>query len=121
MRSLHADLVADSCAVLRRFGPTSFRLYESLQLGLIPIYLWERYSWLPYQELIDWNDIAIVVNRPFIRDLDRLVRDAPVAAMQQKIHQVRHMFTYQYVAQYIVRVLTEAEFFHHEPANPVAR
>ena len=96
----------------RGYGPTSFRLYESLQLGLIPIYVWERFYWLPYQELIDWKQIAIVVGRPFVRSVDRMVREAPVAAMQQKILQVRHMFTYQYTSQYIVRVLAEADLFH---------
>ena len=104
----------------RGYGPTSFRLYESLQLGLIPIYVWERFSWLPYQELIDWDDIAIIVGRPFIRSIDRLVRDAPVAAMRQKILQVRHMFTYQYTAEYIVRILKEADLFSEKAADPVA-
>ena len=95
----------------RGYGATSFRLYEALQLGSIPIYVWDRSYWLPYQELIDWNEIAIVVARPFIKSIDRMVRDAPVAAMQQKISQVRHMFTYQYTAEYIARVVIEADLF----------
>jgi phage baseplate assembly protein W len=32
----------------RGVGPTSFRLYEAIQLGLVPIYVWEGVRWLPY-------------------------------------------------------------------------
>lgn len=32
----------------RGTGPTSFRLYESLQMGLVPIYVHDGQPWLPY-------------------------------------------------------------------------
>lgn len=32
----------------RGLGRTSFRLFETMHLGLIPIYVWDDYEWLPY-------------------------------------------------------------------------
>jgi hypothetical protein len=45
----------------RGFGPTSYRLYESFQTRSIPIYIWDYKRWLPWQDSIDWEKIAIIV------------------------------------------------------------
>ena len=33
----------------RGFGRTSFRLVECIQMGLIPVYLWDDHEWAPYR------------------------------------------------------------------------
>ena len=49
----------------RGFGRTSFRLYEAIQMGLIPIYLWDDDEWLPYR-----NSPASVKNFGFSIHID---------------------------------------------------
>lgn len=46
-------LMHESALVLapRGFGPTSFRLFEALQMGRVPVYLWQDVEWLPYRRL----------------------------------------------------------------------
>lgn len=44
----------------RGYGVTSFRLYEALHCGAVPIYVSDVH-WLPYTEFIDWDRIAIIV------------------------------------------------------------
>jgi hypothetical protein len=40
----------------RGVGPTSFRLYEVLQMGLVPIYVWSDTRWLPYAPYVSAAD-----------------------------------------------------------------
>ncbi len=42
----------------RGYGRTSFRLYEAFQFDCIPVYITDI-LYLPYTEVIDWNDYAI--------------------------------------------------------------
>ena len=40
----------------RGFGPTSFRLYEAIQMGTIPVYIAEKNEHvLPFANKIDWK------------------------------------------------------------------
>ena len=45
----------------RGFGPTSFRLYESIQMGSIPIYISDEFI-LPYSNIIDWDKLSLLIN-----------------------------------------------------------
>lgn len=50
----------------RGTGPTSFRLYESLQLGLVPVYVHSGQPWLPYLrpgESWQWQDQMSATNQ----------------------------------------------------------
>ena len=41
----------------RGYGPTSFRLYESIEMQSIPIYISDEFI-LPYSNIIDWENFA---------------------------------------------------------------
>jgi hypothetical protein len=43
----------------RGYGATSYRLYESIQLGSIPVYVSDRHL-LPWSDEIDWSDFCVV-------------------------------------------------------------
>lgn len=45
----------------RGFGRNSFRLMEALQLGLVPIYIYDDIPWLPYYDSLRWGDFSLVV------------------------------------------------------------
>ncbi|MCK9273205.1 exostosin family protein, partial [Candidatus Gracilibacteria bacterium] len=42
-------------------GPTSFRLYEAMQLGSIPVYVYNK-KWLPYEEELNWLNLCILIH-----------------------------------------------------------
>lgn len=86
----------------RGFGTTSFRLYETMQLGTLPIYVWEGEAWLPYSNVIDWSKFALVVGSHEQADLPRKIETANVAQMLDTLSRVKHMFTYNYTIQYIL-------------------
>jgi len=45
----------------RGYGATSYRLYEAMQLGAIPVYLSDKHL-LPWSDEIDWNSFSIVIH-----------------------------------------------------------
>ena len=55
---LYAALSVFSLAP-RGYGKTSFRLYEVMGLGSIPVYIYDE-SWLPYQDVIDWAEFCVL-------------------------------------------------------------
>ncbi len=91
----------------RGYGPTSFRLYETLQLGTIPIYVWEEEKWLPFEDLIDWNEIAIIVESRDIDSIAAKIAEADLPRMQAALAKHSHMFTYDFTVQYILKRLGE--------------
>jgi len=44
----------------RGYGPTSFRLYETIQMGCIPIFISDEF-WLPFEEYIDWKKLSLLI------------------------------------------------------------
>lgn len=87
----------------RPFAPCS----QVIQLGSIPIYLWETQKWLPYQELVDWNSFALVLHSSQLDSLEERVKEAQAryGEYQAALHRVQHMFTYRYAARYIAQYM----------------
>lgn len=54
----------------RGYGATSYRLYESMQLGAIPIYVSDKH-FLPWSDELDWSQFSILV-RP--HEIDNIVQ-----------------------------------------------
>ncbi len=90
----------------RGFGPTSFRLYETLQLGTIPIYVWEGEKWLAFEDRVNWDDIAIVVESHDIDQIGSRIAKADVDSMRAAVAEHRHLFTYDFTIQYILDSVT---------------
>ena len=61
----------------RGYGRNSFRLTETLQLGLIPIYVYDDVCWLPYYDSINWSSFSLVVrlDRTNYRQVAAQIRD----------------------------------------------
>lgn len=69
-------------------------MYEALQLLAVPVYIWVDDKTLPYEELINWNEIAIVLNGGELRHLREHINDFDVGRAQKLIKQYRcHSWT----------------------------
>jgi hypothetical protein len=58
----------------RGFGPASFRLYESLEFGSIPIYVSDDFH-LPYRDIIDWEKLCLLIKLDEINTIEKKVND----------------------------------------------
>tara|TARA_A100001015_G_scaffold221532_1_gene249346 strand:+ start:2368 stop:3249 length:882 start_codon:yes stop_codon:yes gene_type:complete len=65
-RKLTSQSVFTLCP--RGYGPTSFRLYESINLGSIPIYISDNFL-LPFQDKIEWEKLALLIK---LEDIDSI-------------------------------------------------
>jgi len=83
----------------RGFGRTSFNLVESIQIGVVPIYVWDDVEWLPYRgsEAADWDNFAVSVNANEVHTIpDRLTQlRSTIEEKREKLRKLRDShFTY---------------------------
>jgi hypothetical protein len=58
----------------RGYGKQSYRFYETLQLGSIPVYIYDNDPYLPFSDEIDYNSFCVVLNIDKIDDLKGILK-----------------------------------------------
>ena len=94
----------------RGWGHDSFRRWEALQLGTIPVYVYDSAEpWLPYAELLDWEKLSLNVaaeDSSKIADWVRALENTGmVPIMHQYIKDCHSFFTYEFMLEYIIHDL----------------
>ena len=56
----------------RGYGPASFRLYESIELGTIPVYISDEFV-LPFQDEINWKKFSVIIKKSKIGKLPKIL------------------------------------------------
>lgn len=90
----------------RGFGRSSFRFFECLKLGSVPIYIWDDKCWLPFQDVIDYNKLCININISELSKLDVILRSIDKNSYNEMIEYGRlisHKFTFEGISQEIVK------------------
>jgi hypothetical protein len=84
----------------RGYGETSYRLYEAIKLGSVPVYTSDT-LWLPLQELMNWTEVAVLDTTCDPAAVAVAAAAAPAEQMAARLPQVAGMFTYNFVVNYI--------------------
>ena len=98
----------------RGFGRTSFRLAEIIQIGRIPVYIYDDEPWLPYAgTYISFEQFGYVLGPKNNQDIARalMLDGRNVTELRRKLLQVksvRHHYTYE-------GVLSQLEMFFSDP------
>jgi hypothetical protein len=74
----------------RGYGATSYRLYEAMQLGSIPVYLSDKHL-LPWSEEIDWSEFCVVVSPENIQNIPQMtlgITESKARKMQEKLTKI---------------------------------
>jgi hypothetical protein len=58
----------------RGYGKQSFRFYETLQLGSIPVYIYDDMPYLPFSNELNYNSFCIVLDVKNIQNLKDILR-----------------------------------------------
>ena len=98
-QKLFIDVTARSRFTLcpRGYGATSYRLYEAMQLGSIPVYISDKHM-LPWSDEIDWNSICVGYESQSDGNYDILdhflknLTESDVRKMQQKIKEIYSLY-----------------------------
>lgn len=94
----------------RGYGYTSFRIYEAIAGNSIPIYIWEDKKILPYSDIINWDDIAVIINSNEISELPSILEKINIEEKINNIAKVKHMFTFNFMCDYIKTKIEKQRF-----------
>jgi len=94
----------------RGYGPSSFRLYEAMQLKSVPVYVSDRH-YLPWVNDINWKDICILIKEneiDTIEDVLNSIDDKQYINMLDNINQIYNdYFTLDSVCRKILRKVND--------------
>lgn len=90
----------------RGYGYTSFRIYEAILAGSIPVYIWEDKKVLPFEDELDWNEFCIIVQSNKINDIPELLKKVDIEKYQRKIKKIQDKFTIPETFNYIKRKIS---------------
>lgn len=91
-------------------GKTSFRLYESLMLGSIPIYIWHDEPWLPFESETNWENLAVLIHSSEMHKIPKIIRDtrpSRIAEFQNAIVKFSNRYlSYRNLCDWIIKDVT---------------
>lgn len=91
----------------RGYGRSSFRFFECFQLGTIPIYIWNDINWLPFQDIIDYEQLCIVIHVSEIQKLNEMllsIDETKYNNMFTYYHTVKHLFQLDGMTKHLVQI-----------------
>lgn len=94
----------------RGYGATSFRLYESMQLDSVPIYIYDN-PWLPWENDIDWSKLAIHIQKNDIKNTKKIIENFNYLEMISYKNEIYNdYFTYDGVYNNIIKIMNNGNF-----------
>jgi hypothetical protein len=88
----------------RGYGKSSFRFFEILKLGCIPIYVWDDKEWLPYKDVLDYDKFCVSIHVSELEILDEIlmsISEKKYNHMLAEYEKIKHMFEMPYMCEYI--------------------
>ena len=85
----------------RGCGYTSFRIYEAILSGSIPIYIWENKKILPFEDILNWDEFSIIIHENDIEKLPTILKNSNINKLQENLHKVKQWFSFDKTFNYI--------------------
>ena len=93
----------------RGYGRSSFRFFEILKLGTIPIYVWNDKDWLPFKDEIDYGKLCINIHYSQLNNLENIllnVSENDYNNMLKYYDTISHLFTLEGLYDKIIKLET---------------
>lgn len=94
----------------RGFGRSSFRFFECFLLGTIPIYIWNDKNWLPFQDVIDYDKLCIVIHINEIDQLEKILKNIDELKynnMWKYYDEIKHLFELEGMTKQIINNINQ--------------
>ena len=105
---INKTLSSKFCLAPRGYGASSFRMYEAMQLGSIPVYVTDK-VYTPFTDVLDWNDFAVIIKEkdiPSIHEILLSYDEDRIVMMQKNLKEVwNKYFSIDAVCHNIKRIL----------------
>ena len=76
----------------RGYGASSFRLYEAMQLGAVPVYISDRF-WLPFTHELNWNEFCVPIAEDNIENLYEILESIDDETYQKMTKKIEEVYT----------------------------
>jgi hypothetical protein len=111
LQKIFIDTTVDSKFALapRGYGRSSFRFFECFLLGTIPIYVWNDKNWLPFQNIIDYEKLCIVMNISQVNELENIIKNIDEKQynnMWNYYNEIKHLFELEGMTTQIIQEIT---------------
>lgn len=90
----------------RGYGRSSFRFFECFNLGTIPIYVWNDINWSPFQNIIDYNKLCIVIHVSELYNLEKKllsITEEEYNNMFKYYEEIKHLFELEGMCNEIIK------------------
>ena len=105
---INKTLSSKFCLAPRGYGASSFRMYEAMQLGSIPVYVTDK-VYTPFANVLDWNDFAVIIEEKDISNIHEILLsydEDRIVMMQKNLKEVwNKYFSIDAVCHNIKRIL----------------
>lgn len=89
----------------RGYGKSSFRLYESMQMNSVPIYVYDN-PWLPWEDQIDWDKLILKVPIEDIPNIEYNIKNIDIESfINYKKEIYEQFFSFEGVYNNIIKTL----------------
>lgn len=75
----------------RGYGLQSFRFYEALQLGSIPVFVYDV-EWFPFADVLDWTTFSICVHKDNISQIPEIINNISIEERNKMIEQGQRVY-----------------------------
>ena len=76
----------------RGYGNTSFRLYESMQIGAVPVYISDDF-FLPWSDELDWNEFCVIVDFKNLNSLNSILSSYSEEKIKQMAKKAKEVYS----------------------------
>lgn len=75
----------------RGYGKSSFRMYESMQMGTIPVYVSDNH-YTPWLDELDWNDFSVIIKQNEIPNLYEILSSVSQEDINKKRDKLKEVY-----------------------------
>lgn len=90
----------------RGYTPTSFRLYEAMALGSVPVYISDKFL-LPYAERLEWMEFCVICGEAQIPDLPARLANIPEEWRLTAVDRLAAIYPLYFSLNGVVRQITQ--------------
>jgi hypothetical protein len=110
---INTTLQSKFCLAPRGFGRSSFRFFEAMLLGVIPVYFWDDIEWLPYKDKIDYSKFTVSIHDNNINRTSEVLKsitNEQYNNMVNEMNRVSHYFTLEGMSEYILEYISTKKY-----------
>jgi hypothetical protein len=90
----------------RGYGLQSFRFYEALQLGSIPIFVYDI-EWFPFDDTIDWSMFSVIVHKEDILRIPDIINKISIEQRIEMIKRGKIIYENYFTLEKVCEQITE--------------